>query len=164
VRQRGEEEKWGDVLEMIEHRATRLRQEAAAGLPSSERQAGTYTRRRSPIFPERPLLGAPSLVPGLAYEPVNEAGVIFLFGIIGLRLGFHVERLQAGFPDCEAVREIQPGKWQRVRVEFEFESRNFLIHRHPAGQCDVIVCWRHNWSECPSHLEVIELSQILKRE
>jgi len=66
-----------------------------------------------------------------------------------------VECLQSAFPDCEAVREIQPGRWQRVRIEFEYESRNFLTHRHPAGECDVIVCWRHNWAECP--LEVVEL-------
>jgi hypothetical protein len=26
-------------------------------------------------------------------------------------------------------------------VEFEFESRNFLKHKHDPNGCDVIVCW-----------------------
>jgi len=34
------------------------------------------------------------------------------------------------------------------------------IHGHNAGECDVIVCWRHNWKECP--LRVIELSTAVK--
>ncbi len=55
------------------------------------------------------------------------------------------------------MREVQPGKWQRVRIEFEYESRNFYKHRHSHKGCDVIVCWRHNWKECPRDLEVIEL-------
>jgi hypothetical protein len=159
TRENEEQEQWRDVVELIAaKRGPTTPPGAVNGLVSQTPELGG-ARHHSSVFPDRPVFGAPVQVPGLAYEPVNEAGVIFLFGIIGLRLGFHVERLQAGFPDCEAVREIQPGKWQRVRVEFEFESRNFLIHRHPAGQCDVIVCWRHNWSDCPSNLEVIELSQ-----
>jgi hypothetical protein len=48
-----------------------------------------------------------------------------------------------------------------VRIEFEYESRNFYVHRHPPGGCDVIVCWRHNWPECPSDLEVVELSTVI---
>ena len=68
--------------------------------------------------------------------------------------------MQAGFPDCIAMRETAPGKWQRVRVEFEFESRNFRKHRHRQDRCDVIVCWVHNWKECP--LEVVELSKVVR--
>ena len=41
------------------------------------------------------------------------------------------------------------------RIEFEFESRNFRDHGHPPDGCDIIVCWRHNWAECPEHLEII---------
>jgi hypothetical protein len=28
---------------------------------------------------------------------------------------------------------------------------------HEASKCDLIVCWKHNWPECP--LEVIELRE-----
>jgi hypothetical protein len=52
--------------------------------------------------------------------------------------------------------------WQRVRIEFEFESRNFLKHRHKKDGCDMIICWRHNWPECPSNIEVLELSKVLE--
>jgi Homing endonuclease associated repeat len=117
----------------------------------------------SSLLRDRPVLGAPLSLPGLAYEPANESGVVFLFGMLAHRLGFQVESLQAGFPDCEAARQIQPGKWQRVRIEFEYESRNFLLHRHPPEACDVIVCWRHNWPECPETLDVVELRKFVRQ-
>ena len=100
---------------------------------------------------------------GLRHEPVNENGVIFLFGIVARELGYSVEAVQQGFPDCEAKRIIGVGKWQRARIEFEYESRNFRDHGHPVDGCDVIVCWRHNWPECPERIEVLELSEIIKR-
>jgi hypothetical protein len=65
------------------------------------------------------------------------------------------------YPDCETKREVAPGKWQRCRIEFEYESKNFLRHGHDPKKCDVIVCWRHNWKECPEEIEVIELSRVL---
>lgn len=99
---------------------------------------------------------------GLRHEPVNEDGVVFLFGMVARELGYLVEAVQAGFPDCEAKRQVGPGKWQRVRIEFEFESRNFRDHGHPPEGCDLIVCWRHNWTECPAHIEVVELSTVIK--
>jgi hypothetical protein len=45
-----------------------------------------------------------------------------------------------------------------VKIEFEKESRNFLRHGHLPSGCDLIVCWVHNWPECP--VEVIELSTL----
>jgi hypothetical protein len=55
---------------------------------------------------------------------------------------------------------MEPGHWQMVKIEFEHESRNFLLHGHKPEKCHLIVCWRHNWEECP--LEVIELRTALK--
>ena len=66
-----------------------------------------------------------------------------------------VTRIQTAFPDCEALRRVGEERWQRVRIEFEYESRNFLKHFHNADGCDLIICWSHNWPECP--LEVVEL-------
>jgi hypothetical protein len=65
--------------------------------------------------------------------------------------------LGTAFPDCEAIREVEPGRWQRVRIEFEYESRNFMHHFHDPTECDLIVCWKHNWAESP--LEVVELEK-----
>jgi hypothetical protein len=114
------------------------------------------------VFRDRPVMGPPFSLPGLAHEPVNEMGVVFLFGMVAHRLGFMVESLQAGFPDCEAKREVEPGRWQRLRIEFEYESRKFREHRHDPAHCDLIVCWKHNWPGCPRHLEVLELSTLLQ--
>ena len=68
-----------------------------------------------------------------------------------------VTLIQAAFPDCEAFGVVAPGRLQRIKIEFEQESRNFLKHGHNVNDCDMIVCWEHNWPECP--LEVLELKR-----
>jgi hypothetical protein len=115
-----------------------------------------------PPLKERPTYGDPLDFPALRHEPVNEQGVVLLFGMIAKDLGYVVESVQAGFPDCEAKRQIGPKRWQRVNIEFEFESRNFRDHGHPLTGCDVIVYWHHNWPDCPAHIEVLELSTRIK--
>ena len=120
--------------------------------------------RESPTKRPKAVLNGPSYGPlmwpwPLAYGPVNELGVVFLFGTMAQQLGFVVQRLQAEFPDCEAMRRVEEDRWQRVRIEFEYESRNFLKHMHEASECDLIICWRHNWEECP--LEVLELRKVI---
>lgn len=114
-------------------------------------------------FQDRPLMGAPTQLPGLAHEPVNEMGVLVLFAMLSRQLGFIVDAVQAAFPDCLARMEVQPGRWQPVRIEVEYESRSFKRHGHDARQCDLIVCWRHNWKNCPPNLQVLELSKIVKQ-
>jgi hypothetical protein len=76
-------------------------------------------------------------------------------------LGFSILHVQQSFPDCEVMREIEPGRCQRELAEFEYASRNFLGHMHPVDGCDMIICWVHNWPECP--LEVVELRSAVKR-
>lgn len=148
---------WSDVLALL----------PAGVFPSSlETNSAASTRQaslpRSQRLVDRPTYGDPIDFRGLRHEPVNEDGVVLLFGMVARELGYLVEAVQAGFPDCEAKRQVGPGKWQRVRIEFEFASRNFSEHGHPVDGCDIIVCWRHNWPECPSHLEVVELSRIIQ--
>ncbi|MBD3351570.1 MAG: hypothetical protein GF364_08790 [Candidatus Lokiarchaeota archaeon] len=50
-------------------------------------------------------------------------------------------------------------RWQRVRIEFEYVSSNFQQHGHDPHQCDLIVCWEHDWKDCP--LEVLELRTVI---
>jgi hypothetical protein len=78
---------------------------------------------------------------GLLHAPVEEQGVVFLFGMVARELGYIVESVTTGFPDCEAKRRIGNGRWEKVRIEFEYQSRNFNIHGHNPNRCDVIVCW-----------------------
>jgi len=157
---------WADVLALLpmDRRPSRSTSEsgplpvAGAAVPiSPEALQLQYTK-----LIDRPTYGNPIDFRGLRHEPVNEGGVVFLFGMVARELGYLVEAVQAGFPDCEAKRQVGPGKWQRVRIEFEFESRNFRDHGHPPDGCDLIVCWRHNWPECPPHLEVVELAKVMR--
>lgn len=99
---------------------------------------------------------------GLQHSPINEQGVIFLFGMICFELGYVVEAVRPDFPDCEAKRRIAGRKdqWEKVRIEFELQSKNFLEHGHNATNCDLIVCWEHNWTDCP--IEVLELKKAIK--
>ena len=85
--------------------------------------------------------------------------LVFLFGTQAARLGFMVTLVQSEFPDCEAFVEVAPGKLQRLKIEFENESRNFLKHGHDPKGCDLIICWKHNWPECP--VEVLELRSVM---
>ena len=87
-------------------------------------------------------------------------GVIFCFLFVFIILTI--------FPSVSALlnatqekQKVDIGKWQRVRIEFEFESRNFRDHGHSPDGCDVIVCWQHNWRECPENIEVIELKSVI---
>jgi len=98
----------------------------------------------------------------LSCAPVNEHGVIYLFGVLHESLGYKIESIQAGFPDCIARRQISREKWEEVKIEFEFKSKSFVSHKHNPAEVDVIVCWEHNWKECPNNIETIELSKMIK--
>jgi hypothetical protein len=111
----------------------------------------------------RAVMGEPFDRSPMTNAPVNELGVVLLFGMVAADLGFQVEALWGRFPDCEAKRRVAKGKWQQSRIEFEYESKNFHLHGHDPKGCDVIVCWRHNWKGCPEELEVIELSRLVGR-
>jgi hypothetical protein len=124
--------------------------------------ASPPSKVRYPPLDHRPIYGQPMDFRGLRHEPVNEQGVVLLFGMVAKELGYTVEAVQSGFPDCEAKRQIAPQRWQRVHLEFEFESRNFRDHGHSLTGCDVIVCWRHNWPDCPPQIEILELSSLIK--
>ena len=99
---------------------------------------------------------------GLQHAPTNEQGVVFLFGMVCSDLGFAVEAVKTGYPDCDAKRRInrQQDQWERVRVEFEFKSSEFKNHGHDPSNCDLIVCWIDDWQECP--LEVLELKTAIE--
>lgn len=96
---------------------------------------------------------------GLVYSPINEQGVVFLFGKIAQDMNMYVEEIKTGFPDCIGRRFTGRG-WEKVRIEFEYKSSNFKGHKHDPKGCDLIVCWEHDWKDCP--LEVIALRETIK--
>lgn len=108
-----------------------------------------------------PLYGAPLKIRGMRYAPTNETGVILLFGLLAQDLGFAIEGLRPGFPDCDAKRLVDPRRdlWAAVRIEFEFRSSGFRSHAAEASRCDLVVCWEHDWRECP--VEILELKELV---
>jgi hypothetical protein len=109
------------------------------------------------------LYGEPFDFRGLRHAPINEQGVVYLFGMVSRELGFYVESIQQGFPDCEAKYLYDKGKnlWAKARIEFEFKASSFREHGHDASRCDFIVCWANDWPDCP--VRVIELKKELLR-
>jgi hypothetical protein len=57
------------------------------------------------------------------------------------------------------MRVVAENRLQPVKIELEYQSRNFLKHMHDLTGCDMIVCWEHNWPECP--IEVLELKSLV---
>jgi hypothetical protein len=149
---------WADVLALL---PVAKRKENAAANENSHCSIPPKKIQHAQLQ-DRLTYGNPMDFRGLRHEPVNEQGVVLLFGMLAKELGYVIEAVQTGFPDCEAMRQITPERWQRVHIEFEFESRNFRDHGHPASGCDAIVCWRHNWEECPENIEVVELSSVIQ--
>ena len=144
-----------DVMELIELQGGRR---GGAAVSSTEVSAEACAERTKD---SRPTYGALIAAWGHVYGPTNEGGVISLFGAMAVSLGFLILRIQTEFPDCEALRVAGKDRNRPVKIEFELESRNFLRHGHDPNGCDIVVCWEHNWPECP--LEVIELKKEIAR-
>ena len=102
---------------------------------------------------------------GFLYEPSNETEVCILFGLLMpylseefQRLGFpsseyYIDEFAGSFPDCTLSLD-----GRELRVEFELYSGNFKEHNHDPEKCDLVVCWKHDWLNCP--INVLELSKV----
>ncbi len=106
--------------------------------------------------------GEPIDFRGLRFAPINEQGVVYLFGMISRELGFLIESIRTEYPDCEGKRCVdkKENRWEHVLIEFEYKSSHFEQHGHSTKDCDLIVCWIHDWEECP--VEVLELRSTIK--
>ena len=93
---------------------------------------------------DRKIVGSPLNFRGLVYGPINEQGVVYLFGLVAEDLNIRVEGIQQGYPDCTAVRHVGRGRWERIDIEFEYKSSNF---DHDPDKCDVLVCWEDDLPE-----------------
>lgn len=154
---------WADVVALLAPvPRTRTRRGSHQRPRNNSASAASQLEKWHARRKDRPIYGNPSEFRWLRHEPLNEQGVVLLFGMLARELGYMIESVQTGFPDCEAKRRVAAGQWQRVRIEFEFESKNFRDHGHPPNGCDVIVCWRDNWDDRPACLEVVELSRVVK--
>jgi len=140
---------WEDVIELVRKK-----------YPGGMKRASTSTTQdglslKPKILPGRHVYGECSSDCLLVFAPTNEMGVIAFFCSIALKLGFLILWIGGQFPDCEVMREIEPQRWQKVLIQFEFHAHNFFVHGHDAEKCDILVCWENDWEKCP--LEVLEL-------
>ena len=109
------------------------------------------------------LLEEMSLVQAIPAVRIDEKAVIFLFGRIFRFLNFDdvtVGHEKAGDLDAWAWNERD---MRDTIIEFEATSRNFDIHKHDPKKCNLIVCWEHNWKQCPSNIEVLELKYLWEK-
>lgn len=87
------------------------------------------------------------------FIPQNEHGIVALFAQYAVQNEIRIERIGAGFPDATICKNEE-----HIRVEFEYESRNFKVHKHDVNGCDLIICWHDNWPDCP--LPIIALEDV----
>lgn len=102
---------------------------------------------------------------GLVYSPINEQGVVFLFGRILEDLNLYIEEIRIKYPDCVARRYTGKG-WEKIYIEFEYKASNFLQHGHDPHECNVIVCWEDDLLKEDrtklTGLEIIELKSLIE--
>lgn len=107
---------------------------------------------------QRSIVGDAINFRGMIYGPVNELGVVALFAKVCEELGFIIEETRAEYPDYIARQQIKRG-WERIAIEFEYRSTNFLRHGHDPALCDLIVCWEHDWLGSP--IRVLSLKEYV---
>lgn len=105
---------------------------------------------------------------GLPRAPVTEQEVIILFSKLSQVLKMRIESVSTRFPDAY-IRIKNNGEWVTKSAEFEKNSSDFEKHghlkdmKHNKKECDMIICWKHDWEEKPRDIEVVELrNEIMK--
>ena len=108
----------GDAQWMLPREAPSPRSNMQPALwpnPIAASRPGMLVDWRERALTAGPTYGPPMWPGPLAYAPVNEMGVVFLFGWMAPQLGYVVHRLQPEFPDCEAMRQVGEDRWQLVK-------------------------------------------------
>ncbi|MDD5427625.1 MAG: hypothetical protein PHI58_00085 [Candidatus Omnitrophica bacterium] len=119
------------------------------------------TRKQQTREKRKTTFGEPINFRGIRFAPVNEQGVVYLFGMIAHELGYLIESIRTEYPDCEGKRcfDKEKNQWEHVKIEFEYKSSHFKEHGHNEQDCDIIICWIHDWNDCP--LEVLDLRSVI---
>src|SRR5262249_5553262 len=101
---------WADVLALIPAAAARDENSSITAFspmkPVNERSQKNIAtdsptglkRQNHRLLKGRVIYGNPTNLPGVPYEPVNEQGVVLLFGRLANELGYRIEAVQVGFP------------------------------------------------------------------
>ena len=113
------------------------------------------------IGEEEEFYGEPMPLGVMNYAPTNEFGVVAVFVTYRKELGFPIlEIIRPQFPDA-VVLEKFGDRYVRRYVEFEFKSSGYKKHLKERKKCHYVVCWKHNWKDCP--VKVVELRKEIKK-
>jgi hypothetical protein len=109
--------------------------------------------------------GEPMELGLMRWTPTNEMGVVALFIEFRKELGFPiVDFIRPQFPDAAVFEQTKNGHVKRY-IEFEYRSTGFRSHLTSNRKCHYVVCWEHDWKDCP--IPAIELKvkipEILRR-
>ena len=135
---------------------------------TEERVPEPAPQRSRPVARSNDIVGEPINYRGIVYAPLNEAGVILLFSRMMEDLGIIYESSPAMFPDMIGRIKTVRG-FERVRIEFEFVSSNFFLHKHDPTGCDMIVCWENDLSANRAEqleqngVKILALSETIER-
>ena len=95
------------------------------------------------------VVGEPMELGVMRWTPTNEMGVVALFIEYRRQLGFPIiEVIRTRFPDAVVFEAAIKGHVRRY-IEFEFRSSGFKAHATSKRKCDYVVCWEHDWKDCP---------------
>jgi hypothetical protein len=93
---------WADVVALLRVRKPKhkgaAKENSRCSIPPNKMQHAQ--------LPDRSTYGNPIDFRGLRHEPVNEQRVVLLFGMLAKDLGYMIEAVQNGFPDCDAKRRV----------------------------------------------------------
>ena len=88
---------------------------------------------------------------------ITESEVRERFRIINEKFNFYKVRLsQESYPDIIIERNDK-----LIYAEVETKSSHFRQHKHNPDDCDMIICWEHDWSDC--FLPVLEISVLWEK-
>jgi hypothetical protein len=84
-------------------------------------------------------------------KPKREKSVIALFSILAAPMGIIKIRASGNFPDIQAELSDELsnalGLKKEINIEVEYSDKSFREHvrARKDKDCDVVVCWEHNW-------------------
>jgi hypothetical protein len=115
-------------------------------------------------------------------EPIDEQGLVAFFCTIfhlirnikirfpdyisGSQMSFsRIIHVKASFPDAriEFIDHGQPGGIRTLDIEFEYESNNYIDHKHKdeSPECHMIICWFKNWHRPMYYAPIFSLKELL---
>ena len=157
-----ESEKGKELEQIVDYQgqSISLRNLFSRIVEEAERKAKVTEPKKVVSAEKLDLVGEPINFRDIVYAPLNEAGVILLFSRVMSDLGIVYESSPTAFPDMIGRIRTERG-FEKRRIEFEYRSSSFKQHGHDPNNCDLIVCWEHDWKDCP--IEVIELKEVVRQ-